>query len=256
VLIILPPSETKRPPPTSGRPLDLTELSFPELTPLREQIIDALIETSARPDAFQRLQVRWSRAPEVARNIHLRELPVRPAAEVYTGPLHQGFDAATLPSAARKRAERNVVIASALWGVIRLGNRIPAYRLYVCARLVGMDRLEPTWRTVLPDVLTAAAGPAGPILDLRSGEYQSIGVPSVADRLVTLKIEQRGSGPRLGDVVAKRLRGELARSLVESGVEPSGPDELALIASERWPVMLEPADRPRGSWTLRIFPND
>ena len=256
MLIILPPSETKRPPPASGPVLDLERLSFPELTPIREQIIDALIETSTRPDAFQRLMVRWSKAPEIERNTRLREIPVRPAAEVYSGPLHQGLDAASLTPDARRRAEKQLVIASALWGAIRPSDPIPAYRVHVCSRLVGMDRLEPTWRTMLPDVFTAAAGSDGVILDMRSSEYQGIGVPTALDRLVTLKVEQRGSGPRLGDVVAKRLRGQLARFLVESGVEPEAPDDLAAIVGDRWPVMLEPAYRPRSSWTLRLFAND
>jgi cytoplasmic iron level regulating protein YaaA (DUF328/UPF0246 family) len=258
VLIVVPPSESKRPPPDGGRPVALDELSFPALTPTRGRILDALITTSARHDAFQRLQVGPSKAHEVARNTFLRELPARPALEVYTGSLHDGLDAATLSPAATGRAMRGLVITSALWGAIRPVDHIPTYRLHVCAHLVGMDRLEPTWRGVIPDVLAGAAGPRGVVLDLRSPAYQAMGMPrGLGERTVILRVQQDAfGGRRIGDVVAKRVRGQAARHLLESGTDPDDPDALTGVLGERWPVELAPPARPGRPWTMTLLVAD
>src|SRR6187200_2092324 len=93
VLIILPPSESKRPPIDHGPAIAI--------------------------DALSRLGVRPTLAGEVARNTLLMELPATPVLDVYTGPLHLGLDAASLPPAAAERASSEVVVVSALWGALR-----------------------------------------------------------------------------------------------------------------------------------------
>jgi len=254
VLIVLPPSETKRPPPDEGPPLDLASLSFPSLTPMRRRVLEALVATSAEPDAFRRLMVGPSLADEVVRNTWLTEQPARPALEVYAGPLYQALDAASLTRPARERADRRLVVISSLWGVLRPTDRIPAYRLHVCSRLVGMDRLEPPWRTVLPAALREAAGSRGPIVELRSPSYQAVGMPDgLEDRTVVVRVVRDDDGSaRVPNDPAKRTRGELARHLVEADIEPGAPEELATVLGDRWPVELTPPSRPGGTWTATV----
>jgi uncharacterized protein len=301
VLIIVPPSETKARTPATGAPVDLDRLSFPALTATRRRVIDGLIATSGRSDAFRRLYVGPSFAADVARNTAILELATRPAAEVYTGPLHAGLDLAGLsPAAAATAASRSVVINSALWGLLRPGDWIPTYRLHIFAELIAtdgspLDRLDHTWRALLPSVLAeemareaggetanpgaagrgaagggaagggaadgGAAARGGLALDLRSQYYAASGRPAGLDgRTITLRVEQQLAGRRMGDVVAKRVRGEAAHQLLESmaaaDVDPHDPGEVAGMLGERWPVELEPPGARGPTWTLTVFGDD
>ena len=254
MLIILPPSETKRPPPEGGSPLDLDRLSFRSLTAMRERVMDALAATSQRPDALRRLFVRPSLAGEVARNEHLRNLPTRSAVDTYAGPLYEGLDAGSWSSQAESRAARQLVIVSALWGALRPTDPIPPYRLYVCARLVGMDRLEPAWRGLLPSILLDAAAGRGPVLDLRSRVYQAVGRPTdLDDQTVTLRIRPSPGGPaHIGDVIAKRVRGEAASHLLSSEADPEDPLDIADLLATRWSLEVDPPTGRSRAWTITL----
>ena len=72
-----------------------------------------------------------------------------------------------------------------------------------------------------------------------------------------LRVDQfSGTGRRIGDVIAKRLRGEAAHLLLESEAEPNEPDEIADILGERWPARLEPPERKGRTWTLSLTDDD
>ena len=75
----------------------------------------------------------------------------------HTGPLYEGLGLADLDPASRRRARAWIVVISALWGAVRLGDRIPAYRLNMCGRLPGLAHLPDVWRAPLTGVLPAAA---------------------------------------------------------------------------------------------------
>jgi cytoplasmic iron level regulating protein YaaA (DUF328/UPF0246 family) len=253
VLIILPPSETKRPPTGRAAPVDVDGLSFPALAPLRHRILDALIQTSAGPDALRRLLGGPSLVDEVVRNLRLREMPARPALDVYSGVLYEGLEAATLSPAARRRAARSLIVSSALWGALRPSDRIPPYRMHICARLEGMDRLEPTWRTAIPAVLAEAAGSRGVILDLRSGSYTAMGRPAgMGDRTAAIRVVMEKDGRNAPDWSLKHVRGEAARYLLESGASPANPTALASLLAARWPVTIDPPAKTDGPWTLTL----
>ncbi|HJP89518.1 MAG TPA: peroxide stress protein YaaA [Candidatus Limnocylindrales bacterium] len=253
MLIIVPPSEAKRPPAPSGAPVDLERLSFPELTDTRRRVAEALVRTSSSLDAFRRLQVRESMAPAVAANTHLFELPAVPVLDLYTGPVHEGLDAAGLSRAAAARAEVQVVVNSALWGLLRPADRIPSYRLQICAHLIGVEDLEPVWREVVPDALAGAAGSDGLIVDIRSPVYQATGMPKgLGDRTVWVRVDMGPPGHRIGEVIAKRIRGAAAHALLESSADPVHPAEVAELLGARWGVRLEPPVRSGKPWTLSL----
>ena len=255
MLIIVPPSESKRPPPERGRPVVLDDLSFPELSPMRARILDALIATSARPDAFERLHVRPSKAAEVARNTWLRELPAMPALDVYSGRSTTGWTPArsprpppSVPSAASSSRPRCGVCSGPPIASRRTGSTLLA------ARRHGPPRAGLANGPRRP--LAEAAGSDGLVLDLRSPSYQAMGMPSgLGDRTISLRVDQSASsGRRIGDVVAKRIRGQAAHDLVDSGespttLEPSPGSSPSVAGPAR-------AGAAGASWTMTLTADD
>ncbi|WP_448223359.1 peroxide stress protein YaaA [Gordonia iterans] len=172
MLVILPPSETKSD-GGRGAPLQWETLCLPELNPVRRRVADALVELSSDLDASQRaLGLGKAQLAEVDRNADLFESPTRPAIERYTGVLYDALDYGGMTRASKTKAADRVLIGSALFGVVRATDHIPAYRLSGGSRLPGFGTLASTWKPVLSPALDALDDF---VLDLRSGAYLSLG---------------------------------------------------------------------------------
>ncbi len=252
MLMLLPPSEGKRAPGGRGRPVDLAELSFGELTGVRQRLLGGLVEASSRPDAAALLGVPPGAAAEVAANVHLLTAPARLVSDIYTGVLFQALDAGSLAPAAKRRAARRLVVTSALWGAVRWTDRIPTYRMPVCSRIPGTDeRLEPLWRAALDPVLAAAAGNA-PVIDFRSSSYLALWRPHglAAERWVRV-----GARTRAGVAIShnsKHTRGLIARALLESSATVRRVEDLPTVLSD-YEIRLTQPPRPGAGWTLDVI---
>jgi cytoplasmic iron level regulating protein YaaA (DUF328/UPF0246 family) len=242
VLILLPPSEGKAT-PTRGKPLDLTDLSFPELTDARERVLSTLVALcDGDPDAAQQaLGLGPTQAEEVRRNAHLREAPTARADAIYTGVLYDALDLDSLAPAARRRASRWLAITSSVFGIVRPGDRIPSYRLAGGVNLPELGVVSAHWRSALDPVLTRAAG-TGLVVDLRSSTYAGFWRPGpeLARRVATVRVlQQVGDQRKVVSHFNKATKGRLVREILESGATPSTPGRLAdEIAALGWKVEL------------------
>jgi cytoplasmic iron level regulating protein YaaA (DUF328/UPF0246 family) len=194
VLLLLPPSQGKAS-LDRGRRAGLSTLVYPRLREPRKHLIDAV-------------------------DPRLRTAPAMPAAELYTGVLFTALGLSDL-------SWDGVLIASALWGVIRPGDRIPAYRLDMSAKPPGIGALAAYWR----EPLRAALPDRGLVLDLRSGSYAAAWQPRRATHLVVRAFTEAPDGKRtVISHMVKRVRGEVARLVLQAG-GAERPGEVAEIAT-------------------------
>ncbi len=230
MLLLLPPSEGKAA-PARGRPLDLATLSAPQLTPAREEVLSMLVTLCAGPPETARevLGLGPTQADAVTRNSRLLEAPTGRVDAVYRGVLYEALDLPGLDPASRRRATTRLAVTSALFGLLRPTDRVPAYRLAGSVALPGLGPVAAHWSRHLAPAVEAAAG-QGLVVDLRSSTYAAFWRPSPeqAARTCTVRVLQEVGGRRT--VVShanKATKGRLVRDLLTSGVAPRRPRGLA-----------------------------
>jgi cytoplasmic iron level regulating protein YaaA (DUF328/UPF0246 family) len=199
MLVLLPPSEGKTA-PESGAPVDLGSLAFAEeLGEKREEVLDAL-------------------------DPGLRKAPAAPAAEIYTGVLFKRLEMPKLSAKARRR----VLISSALWGVVRPDDRIPYYKLPPKEKLDGIGPLAKYWRPALAEALPDKEGEL--IVDMRSAAYSTMWKPKQATLLAVRAFTEEKGERKAVSHMAKAVRGDVARVLLEAKKVPADPEAAAASA--------------------------
>lgn len=228
MLILLPPSEGKSR-PEEGEPFKLASRPTTLQEPTRE-VITALRELCTGDPSFAlktlgltQRQIEW-----VEFDAELGDAPTAPAHAIYTGVLYQALDYPSLSRTAKSRADRQVWVASALYGMVRLGDPISAYRLSGGTKLPGLPAEPDLWQEPIQSVMEGASPDI--IVDLRSGAYTSLWRPPKAwrERVVVGKVWQLDRSGRRTSVSHhnKATKGLLTRELVRQSREISTPRAL------------------------------
>jgi len=247
MLILLPPSETKR---TGGLDphLSVAGLRFPGLAALRRSLVRDVAHLARDPAASMvALKLGPRLADEVGRNLVLAKSPTMPALDRYTGVLYDALDAASLAEEARRFAGEHLVIHSALFGPVSALDAIPAYRLSHDSRVPGIQ-LKRYWSAAVTRELSGG----GLILDLRSEGYVGLGPVAGNPQSYFLRVVTIGPDgtSRALNHFNKSAKGLLTRQLLMNGEDfesvpelldwavqagigltLGGPGELVLVAS-------------------------
>jgi cytoplasmic iron level regulating protein YaaA (DUF328/UPF0246 family) len=228
VIVLLPPSETKRD-GGDGPALRLDALAYPALGPLRANFVDELVELSRdRPASRRALGISPAQDSEIERNAALWTAPTMSAINRYTGVLYDALDFESLSGATAIRARARLAVGSALFGLLRADDPVPAYRLSAGSKLPGRPTLAARWRPLLDPVLADVARDEL-VVDLRSGSYAALGRLPAAVQVDVLS--EHSDGRRT--VVThfnKAHKGRLARVLAGSRSEPTDAAGVAAVA--------------------------
>jgi len=233
MLVVLPPSETKVAGGLVGTRLDFGLLKNPELTPLRETVVQSLLRLCADSgESMKALKLGPQGAPEVERNRQVQTSPVMPALERYSGVVYDALGVKEWSQAEWTYAENHLAIFSALFGLIGARDPIPAYRLSWDSRLdlgglrsVYQPYRDAIWGTA-PDF----------VLDLRSEGYRSLSpIPEGSGVFVSMvKPGTLGSRKTIGHH-NKSVKGRLVADLVNTQADMSSvADLVAWGATKGW----------------------
>jgi len=230
-MLLLPPSEGKTD-AHGNKCLALEALSFPELNPLREKSIKALLSlvNGSRPKARAVLGLSVKQDFEIERTRGLWDAPVGVAHSVYTGVLFDAIGIPSLTGAPLKNFEVQSFVQSALFGLISVTDQIPAYRLSGDTALPKLSSMSQHWSKACSQVLGEADQL---VVDFRSGNYVKLGpIPSGVNAVVPKVLQKMPSGPpKVISHHNKSTKGYIVREIVRSARELRTAEQLAELVS-------------------------
>ncbi len=223
MLLLLPPSETKRDGGADGSSLDLAALQFPSLTAPRRRALAGLRAISRSIAASTTaLGLGPTQRFEIDRNRTIGSSPTMPAIERYTGVLYDAVGVGTLARPARRFLGEHAVVHSALFGLTGADDPIPAYRFSHDSRVPGTS-LPKLWREANAAVLRDQTQL---VLDLRSEAYVHLGPAAAGSLFLRVVTDDGGGTKRALNHFNKHGKGELVRALALAGIDFAAVDDL------------------------------
>jgi hypothetical protein len=210
VVVLLPPSERK----AAGGDGVRGPGAFPSLERDRQRVRKALRRRDF--DAAKQLAV----GPAATRaamtlNRSVDSAPCLSALRRYTGVLYEALDHGGAARPLKSALERDVVVVSGLWGLLRGDDPVPAYKLPIGASLPTLGRLAAWWRPRLTPVLAAHVRGAVVWNLLPAAYAAALGPLDGAEAVWTVRVLRDAGGRRT--VVGhdnKAVKGALTRALV------------------------------------------
>jgi cytoplasmic iron level regulating protein YaaA (DUF328/UPF0246 family) len=200
MLILLPPSEKKKA-ATGQDQFNLAKLSFPEAL------------SKARSVGLPNFDQSKTAA----------------AIDVYAGVLYQGLDWDSLSDLVKIRANEQVLIISALFGLVKPLDQIFGYKLKIDNKL---------WREPISEVAEGYGDEL--IIDCRSSTYKGVW-PIKPDFTIDIRVFSVAGAERLVIThMSKKYRGELARHLLSHPSNPKTPKDVHQIAAGLFECELHP----------------
>jgi cytoplasmic iron level regulating protein YaaA (DUF328/UPF0246 family) len=233
-MILLPPSEGKTD-ATGKQKLDFKKLSFPELTKQRQELANAVVAMANGPAAKARtaLSISAKQDFEIERDQKLLAAPTGLAWSVYTGVLYDAIDTDSLSAKAKAKFEAENFVVSALFGLINVTDRIPAYRLSGDTVVPKVGSLTKFWSESITQAITDHGEF---VIDLRSGIYVKLGPTGkdIADQVVIPRIMQKmpTGAPKVVSHSNKATKGRLVRSLAQAAKSVTSVEQLAELAAK------------------------